>query len=120
MQEIKRAEELLQITLDSDYKEFICKFGGSFAGLAIHAFSNGDSIGNETVVELTMRCRESFKNTEFSSEINESIVFTDDGSGNLITINKNGEVVIYYHDSGYKEKLSNSFGKFIEENFHEW
>jgi len=118
--EIAKAEEELQIKLDDDYKEFIKRFGGSYAGIAIHAFSNGSSMGNETIINLTNWCRESFKGDEFSPEINKSLIFSDDGSGNPIAINANGEVIIYYHDSGDKEVLSKSFGDFIEENFAEW
>lgn len=118
--EIAEAEKELKIKLDDDYKEFIKRFGGSYAGIAIHAFSNGSSMGNETIINLTNWCRESFEGDEFSPEINESLIFSDDGSGNPIAINANGEVVIYYHDSGYKEVLSKSFESFIEENFAEW
>lgn len=118
--EIVKAEEELQIKLDDDYKEFIKRFGGSYAGIAIHAFSTGASLGNETIIHLTNWCRESFEGDEFSPEINKSLIFSDDGSGNPIAINANGEVVIYYHDSGDKEVLSKSFGSFVEENFAEW
>lgn len=115
--EIAKAEAELQIELDDDYKEFIKQFGGAYAGIAIHAFSNGSSMGNETIVNLTNGCRESFKGNELSTEINKSLIFSDDGSGNPIAINANGEIVIYYHDSGDKEVLSESFGSFIEGNF---
>ncbi|QPQ33326.1 SMI1/KNR4 family protein [Lysinibacillus sp. JNUCC 51] len=114
------AEKELKIKLDDDYKEFIKRFGGSYAGIAIHAFSNGSSMGNETIINLTNWCRESFEGDEFSPEINKSLIFSDDASGNPIAINANGEVVIYYHDSGDKEVLSRSFGSFVEENFAEW
>jgi cell wall assembly regulator SMI1 len=120
LNEIAKAEEELQIKLDDDYKEFIKRFGGSYAGIAIHAFSNGSSMGNETIINLTNCCRESFEEDEFSPEINKSLIFSDDGTGNPIAINANGEVVIYYHDSGEKEILSKSFGSFVEENFAEW
>ncbi|GAB0170625.1 SMI1/KNR4 family protein [Lysinibacillus sp. CTST325] len=120
LKEIAKAEEELQIKLDDDYKEFIKRFGGCYAGIAIHAFSNGPSMGNETIINLTNWCRESFEGDEFSPEINKSLIFSDDGSGNPIAINANGEVVIYYHDSGDKEVLSESFGDFVEENFAEW
>ncbi len=82
LNEIAKAEEELQIKLDDDYKEFIKRFGGSYAGIAIHAFSNGSSMGNETIINLTNWCRESFERDEFSPEINKSLIFSDDGSGN--------------------------------------
>ena len=119
-QEITKAEEELQILFDSSYKAFITRFGGSYTGMPIHAFSNASSLGNETVINLTLWCRQSFEGGEFSSEINKCLVFSDDGSGNPIAINDKGEVVIYYHDSGYKDVLSESFESFVGENFSEW
>jgi len=82
--EIAKAEEELQIKIDDDYKEFIKRFGGSYAGIANHVFTNASSLGNETIIKLTNWCRESFEADEFSPEINKSLIFSDDGSGNPI------------------------------------
>ncbi|WP_231744991.1 hypothetical protein [Lysinibacillus sp. F5] len=41
------------VQFHADYVTFIEIFGGAYAGIAVHAFSNGSSIGNETVVDLT-------------------------------------------------------------------
>jgi len=119
-QQIEKAEEKLQIAFDDDYTEFITRFGGSYAGIGIHAFSNASAMGNETVFDLTSWCRKSFEGGEFSSELNKSLVFSDDGSGNPIVINEKGIIIIYFHDSGEKEILSESFECFIEANFFEW
>ena len=118
--EVAKAEEELKIMLDDDYKESIARFGGFYAGVAVHAFSNASDMGRETVIELTNRCRNSFRESDYFDEINGSLVFSDDGAGNPITINSSGQVVIYYHDSGYKEVLSESFESFIEKSFVEW
>ncbi|USA55331.1 hypothetical protein NDN13_09155 [Acinetobacter sp. C32I] len=50
----------------------------------------------------------------------KSVVVSDDGAGNPIFINVNGEVYIYYVDNGEYNKLGDSLGDVIEENFHEW
>ena len=52
-EQIANAEKELNIIMDKDYKEFIQNFGGAYAGLAIHAFINGTSIGNETIIVFT-------------------------------------------------------------------
>ncbi|MEA0552827.1 hypothetical protein U1P98_03770 [Lysinibacillus irui] len=44
----------------TNYVEFITTFGGAYAGIAVHAFSNGSSIGNETVVNLALDFRQQF------------------------------------------------------------
>ena len=53
-------------------------------------------------------------------ELQQSIVFAGDGSGNPILINSKGEVVLFDHDNGEREVLAKSLGDFIEENFEEW
>ena len=48
VEQIADAELKLNVKIDEEYKEFIKLFGGAYAGLAIHAFENGESIGKET------------------------------------------------------------------------
>ena len=112
--EISTAEKQLNITFSQDYKEFINFFGGSYAGIAIHAFSNGKLVGKETVVDLTLALRQSHP------EVQDTYVISDDGSGNPIMVNSKGQVSIYYHDSGEIEILSSSLGEYIEEVFEPW
>lgn len=119
-EQIANAEKELNIIIDKYYKEFIQNFGGAYAGLAIHAFINGTSIGNETIIDLTNSARNLFNDANLFHEINKSLVIADDGSGNPIAIMPNGEVVLFDYDTEEKQVLSNSFEEFIEENFVEW
>lgn len=57
-EEIAKAQQQLNVNFHEDYVHFIRTFGGAYAGLAVHAFSNGSSLGNETVVDLTLGFRE--------------------------------------------------------------
>ena len=115
-EQIISAEKELNIIMDKDYKDF----GGAYAGLAIHAFINGTSIGNETIIDLTNNDRKLFNEANLFPEINKSLVIADDGSGNPIAIMPNGEMVLFDYDTEEKQVLSNSFEEFIEENFVEW
>jgi hypothetical protein len=119
-EQIINAEKELNVIVDKDYKEFIQNFGGAYAGLAIHAFINGTSIGNETIIDLTNNARNLFNDAKLFPEINESLVIADDGSGNPIAIMSNGNVVLFDYDTEEKQILSNSFEEFVEENFVEW
>jgi len=119
-EQIISAEKELNIIMDKDYKEFIQNFGSAYAGLAIHAFINGTSIGNETIIDLTNNDRKLFNEANLFPEINKSLVISDDGSGNPIAIMPNGEMVLFDYDTEEKQVLSNSFEEFIEENFVEW
>lgn len=113
-EDIAKAEKELGVTFSADYVEFIKHFGGAFIGVDIRAFSNAESIGNETVVDYTNGLRASHP------EINDTYVISNDGGGNPIMINREGQVEIYYHDSGEREMLAESLGKFIEDNFKPW
>lgn len=75
-EDIKVAEEKLNVKFHGDYKAFIKRFGGAYAGMPIHAFSNGSSIGKETVVELTLDSRASYAGDERAVELNSSYVIS--------------------------------------------
>lgn len=117
--EIRAAEEKLDVKFHGDYQDFIQRFGGAYAGLAIHAFTNGSSIGKETVVELTLAARESYAGDERATELNKSYVISMTGAGDPVIINPAGEVVVLYHDSDEREVLADSFEKLLQDAFVE-
>jgi len=119
-EEIVEAQQRLNVNFHEDYVHFIKTFGGAYAGLAIHAFSNGSSLGNETVVDLTLDFREQFKEFPFAEVLRTSYVISMDGSGDPIIIHQTGKVFICYHDTGEIKLLADSFEEMIEENFYEW
>ena len=119
-EEIAMAESRLEIKLDADYKTFIKRFGGFHAGVTVHAFNNGSTMGNESIIDLTVWSRKSFRESEVLPEINDCMVFSDDGTGNPIALNSKGEVIVFFHDTLETEVLSKSFVEFIESNFSDW
>lgn len=119
-EEIAKAQQRLNISFHEDYVHFIQTFGGAYAGLAVHAFSNGSSLGNETVVDLTLGFREEFKELPFAMVLRTGYVISLDGTGNPIIINPAGKVFICYHDTEEIKLLADSFEALIEENFYEW
>ncbi len=119
-EEIAKAEQRLNVEFHDDYVHFIRAFGGAYAGLAIHAFCNGSSLGKETVVDLTLEFREQFKGLPFAEVLQASYVISMDGSGDPIIINQAGQVCICYHDTGEIKLLADSFEALIEDNFYEW
>jgi len=119
-EEIAAAEQQLNVRFHEDYVQFIQTFGGAYAGLAVHAFANGSSIGRESVVDLTLEFREQFSESHLADLLKTSYVISIDGSGDPIFINKDGNVLICYHDTGETKLLADSFEALIEENFYEW
>ena len=86
----------------------------------IHAFSNGSSLGKETLVELTLGTRKSYAGDERAVELNKSYVISITGTGDPVIINPVGEVVLLYHDSDEREVLAASFEALLQEGFVEW
>ncbi|MBV6716436.1 SMI1/KNR4 family protein [Paenibacillus chitinolyticus] len=119
-QEIAHAQQQLGVTFHEDYVHFIRTFGGAYAGLAVYAFSNGSSLGNETVVDLTLGYREQFKELPLAEVLRTGYVISMDGSGNPIIINQSGQVIFCDHDTGEIKLLADSFEALIEEHFYEW
>lgn len=118
--EIAEAQHRLNVPFHEDYVHFIQTFGGAYAGLAVHAFSNGSSLGKETVVDLTLEFREQYKGLPFAEVLRNGYVISMDGSGNPIIINSVGKVLICDHDIGEIKILADSLESLIEENFYEW
>ncbi|WP_442604121.1 SMI1/KNR4 family protein [Paenibacillus sp. KN14-4R] len=119
-EEIAEAQRQLNVNFHEDYVHFIRTFGGAFAGLAVHAFSNGSSLGNETVVDLTLGFREQFKELPLAEVLRTGYVISIDGSGDPIIIDREGKVCICYHDTREIKLLADSFEMLIEDNFYEW
>ncbi|MFH0070935.1 SMI1/KNR4 family protein, partial [Peribacillus sp. NPDC056705] len=108
LEEIAKAQQRLNVNFHEAYVHFIKTFGGAYAGLAIHAFSNGSSLGNETVVDLTLGFREQFKELAFAEVLQTSYVVSMNGSGDPIFIDQAGEVFICHHDTGEIKLLADS------------
>ncbi len=117
-EEIICAQQMLSVQFHKDYVQFIKMFGGAYAGLAIHAFSNGSSIGNETVIDLTLAFRQQFSDVLSPNSLDTSYVISMDGGGNPIFMDSSGKVFLYDH--GTILLLADSFEQLIEENFFEW
>jgi len=120
LEEIAAAERELQVAFHPDYVQFIATFGGAYAGLAVHAFVNGSSIGRETVVELTQSFREQYRDLPFAEALQRGYVISLDGSGDPIFVDADGHVHILYHDTGESRQLAESFEQLIADNFVAW
>lgn len=118
--EIAHAQHRLNVDFHDDYLQFIRTFGGAYVGLAVYAFSNGSSLGKETVVDLTLRFREQFQSSDFAETLQTSYVISMDGSGDPIFIDQAGQVFMYDHLTGEIKLIAASFESLIENNFVEW
>lgn len=115
-EEIARAENMLNIKFNDQYIQFIKLFGGAFGGISIHAFNNGSLIGNATVIELTKKFRETYSDLD-KDILSSFYVISDDGSGNPIIMNTDGEIFIFLHDSYEIECLYGSLEELLIKSF---
>lgn len=114
--EISEAELELGLKFNEQYKDFIKLFGGAFGGIEIHAFNNGDLIGDETVIELTKEFRKAYSE-HLTEELMQSCAISDDGSGNPILINSKGHIIIFLHETGEIQKMHNSLEELLLKSF---
>ncbi|MGR6057313.1 SMI1/KNR4 family protein [Escherichia coli] len=82
----------------------------------IHAFNNGSLIGNATVIDLTKKFRETYSDLD-KDILNSFYAVSDDGSGNPILMNTDGEIFIFLHDSYEIEYLYSSLEELLMKSF---
>jgi len=114
--EISEAELELGLKFNEQYTDFIKIFGGAFGGIEIHAFDNGDLIGNETVTELTKEFRKTYSE-HLTEDLMQSFAISDDGAGNPILINQDGHIIIFLHETGEVQKMHNSLEELLLKSF---
>lgn len=115
-EDITHAENILNIKFNDQYIQFIKLFGGAFGGISIHAFNNGSLIGNATVIDLTKKFRETYSDLD-KDILNSFYAVSDDGSGNPILMNTDGEIFIFLHDSHEIEYLYSSLEELLMKSF---
>lgn len=115
-EEITHAESMLNIKFNDQYIQFITLFGGAFGGISIHAFNNGSLIGNATVTDLTEKFRKTYSDLD-KNILKAFYVLSDDGSGNPILMNTDGEIFIFLHDSYEVEYLYGSLEELLMKSF---
>lgn len=95
---------------DSEYDEFVRMFGGGIVGsLPVYGVGMPADLGGptSTVVEVNRM----FVATGFP--VSGMLVVSMDLAGNPIGIDHEGRVVVFDHDAGVSETLSNSFDGFL-------
>ena len=114
--QIESAEKELSTHFYVQYIEFIKIFGGSYAGISIHAFQNGPLIGKATVTELTTRFRDRY-DTQHFPQLDGAYVIADDGNGNPVLMNPAGKIYLYLHEEDDLELLYSSLDELLKQTF---
>lgn len=108
--EVKKAEKLIETKLPEDYIEFICMFGcGVVGSTVILGLGETQFVYRPSFVEETLNFRE-----ELPSEYKKIVIIGVDGAGNPIGFNPpNREIILYDHDFGEVVLLANNFSEYL-------
>ena len=114
--QIVQAEEQLGVAFDRDYSEFLSLFGGSYVGVPIYGFNNCAMLSRETVLDLTTRFRASYEPNQRWPLLARSYVISMTGTGDPVSINPRGKIVVFHHEQGEEEVLAGSFPELLAQN----
>jgi len=111
--EINLSEKILNVRFSDQYKKFLSEFGAAGIGAYyIYGFKHLPLMGtkNWTVKDKTIFYKENQK----WPDIEDWYIVSDDGRGNPIGIDPEGNVWLSDHDSGFeKVKLADNFEEFL-------
>jgi hypothetical protein len=109
--EIDAASQELAMPFPSDYRDFLCRYGGAMAGpYPIFGVRRAAAMAQAegSVVEITR----SFKEKRWPG-IEGWAIFSMDHAGNPIGLDKEGRVWISDHDFGVVEAICDSFEDYL-------
>jgi hypothetical protein len=109
--DISQIEAFAGFPLPGDYRAFVEKYGAAIVGpYSVYGVGASEAMGeNESsVIAVTERFRaDGWPGTE------DTLVVSMDHAGNAITLDAQGFVYRFDHDSGTNEVLAPSFGNFV-------
>lgn len=111
LEEIKKVEDTLDMTLSESYKKFLLLYAGaSLEGLLIFGTKPHRFMGvtNNTVVLNTLN----YRNQNWPGTENWYIV-SDDGAGNPFGVDPEGKVWLSDHDTGEILPVAEDFEEFL-------
>ncbi len=110
--DVSQIEAFAGFSLPADYKIFVERYGGAIVGpYSVFGFGASDAMGDDefSAIQVTERFRsQQWPWTE------SHLVISMDHAGNAITLDAQGRVYRYDHDSGSTEELACSFESFIK------
>ncbi|MGY3778810.1 SMI1/KNR4 family protein [Isobaculum melis] len=99
-------ENLLKINLNNDLRLFFKIMNGGFIGIDIFCL--------EKCVIETLECRRNYTDKR-KKKLKNSIVISDDGTGNPILIKNTGTIYLFHHDDNTYEIIEQSLTSLIED-----
>ena len=114
--DIKRTEKELGITIDDALKYVLLTYGGAYIGVDLLPCSEDPNNKNQqTILDYTKSIRDYYKEINVCDSIQLGYVISIDGNGDIIFIDSDNKVKIFYHDTNEEELLAKNFESFIIE-----
>ena len=114
--DIKRTEKELGITIDDALKYVLLTYGGAYIGVDLLPCSEDPNNKNqETILDYTKSIRDYYKEINVCHSIQLGYFISIDGNGDIIFIDSENKVKIFYHDTNEEELLAKNFESFIIE-----
>lgn len=108
---VTQIETWIGFTLPDDYKAFVTRYGGAIVGpYSFFGHGASDAMGDDE--SSAIRVTERFRSQRWPG-CESTLVISMDHAGNAITLDQQGFVHRYDHDSGTTEQLAVSFEDFI-------
>ena len=109
-------EKELGITIDDALKYVLLTYGGAYIGVDLLLCSKDPNNRNQqTILDYTKSIRDYYREIDVCHSIQRGYVISIEGNGDIIFIDSENKVKIYYHDTNEEELLAKNFESFIIE-----
>ena len=114
--DIDYTEKELCVTIDDALKYVLLTYGGAYIGVDLLPCSEDPNNKNqETILDYTKSIRDYYKEINVCHSIQLGYVISIDGNGDIIFVDSENKVKIFYHDTNEEELLAKNFESFIIE-----
>ena len=112
--DIDCTEKELDVVINDSLRYILLNYGGAYVGVDLLPCSKDPNNKNqETILDYTKSIRNYYKEINVCHNIQKGYVISIEGNGDIIFIDSENKVKIFYHDTNEEECLANDFESFI-------
>ena len=112
--DIDCTEKELDVVINDSLRYILLNYGGAYVGVDLLPCSKDPNNKNqETILDYTKSIRNYYKEINVYHNIQKGYVISIEGNGDIIFIDSENKVKIFYHDTNEEECLANDFESFI-------
>lgn len=114
--DIHYTEKELGVTIDDALKYVLLTYGGAYIGVDLLPCSKDSNNKNQqTILDYTKSIRDYYKEIDVCHSVQKGYVISIEGNGDIIFIDSENKVKVFYHDTNEEELLAKNFESFIIE-----